>query len=176
MIVRQERPEDRTAVFALHTAAFGAPDQADVPEARLVDLLRAAGDTVPELSLVALAADAPDDGAAIVGHVTCSRAVLGDRASLGLGPLGVRPDVQRRGVGQALMHAVLGAAEALGAPAVVLLGDPAYYARFGFVAAEPLGIRAPDPAWGPHFQVRRLSAWDPGLRGPFRYADAFSQL
>lgn len=170
MIVRREGPEDRAAVHALHVAAFGRPGAPEVPEARLVELLRAAGDTVPELSFVALSGDA------VVGHVTCSRATVDDAASLGLGPLGVLPDAQRRGVGSALMHTVLGAADALGAPVVVLLGDPAYYGRFGFVPAERVGIRSPEPRWGPYFQARRLTSWEGRPTGTFRYADAFSQL
>ena len=170
MIVRRERVQDRDAVHALHTAAFGGPGQRDVAEARLVDLLRAAGDTVPELSFVALSGDE------VVGHVTCSRATVDDAASLGLGPLGVLPDAERRGVGSALVHTVLGAADALGAPAVVLLGDPDYYRRFGFVPAEDLGVRPPEPAWGRSFQLRTLTAWQGGPVGTFRYAPAFSQL
>jgi putative acetyltransferase len=171
VIVRRELPEDRGVVSAVHTAAFGGGRAAeDVPEARLVDLLRTAGDTVPELSFVALRAGD------VVGHVTCSRARVGDAASLGLGPLGVLPAAQRTGVGSALMHAVLGAADALSAPVVVLLGDPAYYGRFGFGPADELGIRSPDPAWGRYFQARPLSAWQGRPTGDFRYASAFSQL
>jgi putative acetyltransferase len=57
----------------------------------------------------------------------------------------------------------------------VLLGDPAYYSRFGFVLAAPLGVLPPDPAWSEHFQLRRLTAWS-GVTGPFRYAPAFERL
>lgn len=168
--MRREAVQDRSAVHALHTAAFGGPDQQDVAEARLVDLLRAAGDSVPELSFVAVSAGR------VVGHVTCSRASVDGAASLGLGPLGVRPASQRRGVGAALMHTVLGAADALGAPAVVLLGDPDYYRRFGFVRADELGVLPPEPAWGRHFQLRTLTAWQGGPVGTFRFAPAFSML
>jgi putative acetyltransferase len=72
------------------------------------------------------------------------------------------------------MHAVLGAADALGEPVVVLLGDPAYYGRFGFRLAAEYGITPPVAAWAPHFQARPLHAWDPKLRGPFAYAEPFS--
>jgi putative acetyltransferase len=170
VILRRETSADRAAVFAVHTAAFARDDGMEAPEARLVDWLREDGDIIPALSLVATLDDA------VVGHVLCSRASVDGRPSLGLGPLGVLPAHQRRGVGQALMHAVLAAADALDEPAVVLLGDPSYYRRFGFVLAEPLGILPPDPAWAPHFQVRRLSAWHEALRGTFRYAPAFDRL
>ncbi len=74
------------------------------------------------------------------------------------------------------MHAVLGAADALGEPVVVLLGHTDYYPRFGFRPAAELGIEPPVAEWGAHFQARPLSAYDPGLRGPFRYAAPFDDL
>jgi len=141
-----------------------------VPEARLVDELRDDGDAVPRLSLVAVV------NGAVVGHVLCSRGVLGGRSVLAIAPLAVVPELQRRGVGSALVHAVLGAADALDEPAVVVLGDPSYYSRFGFGPAEPLGILAPEPAWGVHFQARRLHAWDPALTGTYAYPAAFNRL
>jgi len=170
VILRREVPEDQPAIFALHMAAFAHGEGKDVPEAGLVDGLRNDGDAIAALSLVATL------DLEVVGHVLCSRASVDGRPLLGLGPLGVLPEYQRRGVGQALMHGVLAAADALNEPAVVLLGDPAYYRRFGFLLAEPLGLLPPDPHWVPHFQVRRLSAWDASLRGTFRYAPAFERL
>jgi putative acetyltransferase len=74
------------------------------------------------------------------------------------------------------MHATLAAADALGEPAVVLLGHPTYYPRFGFGPAVDLGITPPQD-WGPQFfMLRRLHAWGDGLRGAFRYAPAFERL
>jgi putative acetyltransferase len=169
VILRREGPDDQAAVFAVHTAAFASPDSGEVVEAKLVDVLREDGDA-PALSLVAVIDEA------VVGHVMCSRASIDSSPSVGLGPLGVLPAFQRRGVGQALMHAVLGAADALEEPAVVLLGDPGYYRHFGFVLAPPLGILPVDPAWEEYFQVRPLSAWDGSLRGIFHYASAFDNL
>ena len=93
---------------------------------------------------------------------------------LGLGPLGVRPEAQARGVGTALVHSVLAVAEAAGETLVALLGDPAYYVRFGFRAADVLGVLAPEPAWGRHFQARWLAGPRPG--GTFRYAEPFQHL
>jgi putative acetyltransferase len=170
MILRREVPEDRAAIFAVHAAAFARSDRGDVPEAKLVDALRDDGDAIPALSLVASIHDA------VVGHVMCSRAGIDVFPSVGLGPLGVLPAHQRRGVGQALMHGVLAAADALDEPAVVLLGDPGYYRRFGFLLAQPLGLLPTEPSWVEHFQVRPLSAWDGSLRGTFHYAPAFGRL
>lgn len=74
------------------------------------------------------------------------------------------------------MHAVLAAADALDYPVVVLLGHTDFYPRFGFVAASTLGISAPDPTWGEHFQARPLAAHRPDLNGTFRYAAPFADL
>ena len=112
----------------------------------------------------------------IVGHVLCSRGSVGGVPCAGLGPIGVSPGMQGRGIGAALMHAVLGAADAVGEPAVGLLGEPAFYGRFGFVAASSLGVAAPDAGWGDYFQLRTLTAWAPTTAGPFRYAKAFDAL
>ena len=170
MILRRELPGDRAAVAAVHLAAFARPDTEDVPEARLVSDLHDDGSVIPGLSLVAML------GGDVVGHVMCSRASVDDKPCLGLGPIGVLPPRQRCGVGLALMHGALAAADALNEPAVVLLGDPGYYRRFGFVLAQPLGLLPPDPGWTEYFQVRPLTAWDGPMRGTFRYASAFDRL
>jgi predicted N-acetyltransferase YhbS len=165
LTVRRERAGDADAIRAVHRAAFGA---ADAVEARLVDALRADSGWLPHLSLVAVR-----DGE-VVGHVVATRAWVGAVAAIGVGPLGVLPAAQRRGVGTALMYALLGAAQARDEALVGLLGEPAYYARFGFVAASEHGIAAPDPAWGHYFQVLALTAQAP--TGGFRYAAPFAEL
>jgi len=126
---------------------------------------------LPALSLVAV----EPAGGDLVGHVVCTRGAVDASPALGLGPIAVRPDRQRRGVGTALMHAVLGAAEALGESLVALLGAPHFYSRFGFRASTEYGIAAPDPVWGAHFQVRTLSA-DRPVPGRFTYAEPFRRL
>jgi putative acetyltransferase len=73
------------------------------------------------------------------------------------------------------MHAVLGAADALGEPLVGLLGNPAYYGRFGFVPAESIGVAAPDSSWGDNFQIRTLTRYE-GVTGRFHYAAPFDRL
>ncbi len=156
----------------MHTAAFARPEATGGPvaEAVLVDALRACEGWIPGLSIVAIENDA------VVGHVVCTRASVGPVPVLGLGPLGVLPAHQRRGVGHALMHAVLGAADALGEPLVVLLGHSDYYPLFGFRLAEEYGITPPVAEWAPHFQARTLAAYTPSMRGEFTYAEPFSDL
>jgi putative acetyltransferase len=172
VLIRRERVADPEAIDAVHAAAFARSGLDGLPpEVALVRGLRADQGWVPALSLVA-----EDAGGAVVGHVVCTIGAVGAHPALGLGPLGVLPDHQRRGVGAALMHAVLAAADALDHPVVVLLGHVGYYPRFGFRPAESLGIRAPDPAWGEHFQARRLNAWTSTVTGEFRYAAPFDAV
>ncbi|GAB2984326.1 GNAT family N-acetyltransferase [Saccharothrix stipae] len=167
MLIRRETAADVQAIHDVTEAAFAARPGGEV---RLVGELRADAGWIPALSLVA------EVGGAVVGHVVCTRGRVGESAALGLGPLSVLPSHQRSGVGKALMHAVLGAADALDEPLVILLGDPAYYSRFGFVPASTYGITPPDPAWTPYFQARTLSAYTPALTGPFTYATPFTTL
>ncbi len=165
MLIRRELPTDVDAIHAVHRAAFSTAMEAD-----LVTALRADKGWLPALSLVAV------DDDRVVGHVVCTRAHIGAAPALGLGPLGVLPERQKQGIGGALMHAALGAADALDEPVVVLLGHPEYYPRFGFTPAAALGIDPPTPEWTTAFQVRTLSTYDSSLRGTFQYAQPFNDL
>ncbi|GAA4892408.1 N-acetyltransferase [Streptomyces coeruleoprunus] len=129
---RPETGADRAAVHALHTAAFGRPDEAD-----LVDALRA-DDTawLPGLSYVALAPDGT-----VAAHALITRCRVGDAPAAALAPVGVSPDHQRQGAGQAVVRAVLDAARRGGERLVLVLGHPEYYPKFGFVPASRYGIR-----------------------------------
>jgi putative acetyltransferase len=177
VLIRRELPDDIDVIRSVTAAAFrdaahrAPPVEAssDPGEATLVSWLRADVDWVPELSMVAV-----EDGV-VVGHVVCTRAYVDDRPALGLGPVSVLPHRQRSGIGSALMHAVLGAADALDERLVGLLGDPAYYRRFGFVPAGSVAVSAPDASWGDYFQVRTLTHYD-GQTGRFRYAAPFGRL
>ncbi|KAA5826802.1 N-acetyltransferase [Saccharopolyspora hirsuta] len=172
MLIRRETPADHAAIRAVHAAAFADADRPDtVPaEVGLVDALRADDGWLPELSMVA-----ERDGE-VVGHVVCTRGHVAGTPALALGPIGVLPDLQRSGVGAALMHAVLGAADALGEPVVVLLGHLDYYPKFGFEPAAKYGITPQVPEWASHFQVRPLAAYDPAIRGEFAYPKPFMEL
>ncbi|MDV6011304.1 N-acetyltransferase [Haloechinothrix sp. LS1_15] len=171
MFVRREIAGDAVAIREVHASAFAVPGRdSDPGEVWLVDTLRGSDAWIPELSLVAV------ECGEVTGHVLGSRAEVGDLRAIGLGPLGVRSGSQRGGVGSALMHAVLGAADAMGEPLVGLLGDHGYYRRFGFAPAGEFGIDAPDPTFGDHFQVRALTTYDPSTRGVFRYASPFMRL
>lgn len=172
MIIRRETPRDRDRVHRLVADAFASPDAAAARpvEVGLTRELFACDGYLPRLSLVA------ELGEDLVGFVICTRGRVGETPALGLGPLAVEPARQRTGIGSALVHAVLAAADALDEPLVAILGDPAYYGRLGFVAAEDLAVEAPDARWGRYFQARALSAYTVDVKGPFRYAAPFERL
>jgi putative acetyltransferase len=168
--VRRERRGDEDVVREVHRAAFVREGNNPPVETALLDRLRTDPAWLPRLSLVAVA-----DGN-VVGHIVATRATIEPSGTpvLGLGPLGVLPDWQRRGVGTALVHALLAAAEAGDETLVGVLGDPGYYGRFGFVTATRAGVTPPDPGWGRHFQIRSLVG--PIRTGRFRYATPFDEL
>lgn len=172
MLIQRETSAHTAAIRTVTAAAFARPGQPhQTPaEVTLVDELRTSDAWLPMLSLVAV------DSAGVIGHVLGSRARVDSAPVLAIGPLSVHPDHQGHGVGLALMHAVLGAADALDEPLVVLLGDPGYYSRFGFRLAEEYGIMPPVPEWRPHFQARTLTAFTPALRGQFTYAEPFDRV
>ncbi len=174
MIVRRELAADVDAATAVEWRAFHQParDGGGPPaEVNLLDALREDEGWIPELSLVA------EIEGRIVGHAVCTRGRVGDdHPVVALGPIGVEPDVQRSGVGHALMHAMIGAADALGEPLIALLGSTDYYSKFGFVAATSIGVEPPEPLWGDFFQVRTLAAYDEAIRGTFHYATPFDDL
>lgn len=170
--IRLETPGDAPGVRHVHEAAFPGPE-----EAAIVDAIRAEAPGGWQ-SIVAL-----DASGEIVGHVLLSPCALegADGARLGevlaLGPIAVLPEVQFRGVGSALMHASISLAVARGAPALVLLGYPSYYPRFGFVSARGCGLEPPADAWpDAAWMARLLPAWHDGLRGTVRYPAAFEPL
>ena len=152
--IRPEQPLDLDQIHDLHRDAFRGP-----AEAELVDAIRSGTGFIPELSLVA----ATDDGS-VLGHILLSHVGFdpGDPNSvrqdvLALAPLAVFPPHQGRGIGSALMLDALAIADAREEPFTVVLGSPAFYGRFGFVAAGAHGIDGPYEAAGDAFQVRPRS-------------------
>jgi putative acetyltransferase len=160
MIIRDEAGGDLEAVYRVVDAAFGQPD-----EARLVQALHAAGDVV--VSLVA-----EEDGA-VVGHVLLSKMSAPFRA-LALAPVSVAPARQNSGIGSALVRALIERAGLAGYEAIFVLGEPAYYARFGFDLALAAGFSSPYA--GEHFMALALSPPLPTLTGALRHAPAFEAL
>jgi putative acetyltransferase len=133
MQVRPERPADRDAVARVTDAAFGQPD-----ESHIIEAVRRAG--CPAVSLVAV------DGTEVVGHILFTPVDLDPPAAgvvvMGLGPMAVAPARQRQGVGSALVREGLRACAGSGCSAVVVLGHPRFYPRFGFQPASGFGLKS----------------------------------
>lgn len=129
--IRPVRPGDTRNLSVLIASTFGQAN-----EANLVQALRDGGHVAIEL----LAED--DDG--IVGHI-CFSELLAPAAWLALAPVSVRMAQQGRGVGSELIRYGLDAARRNKAPAVVVVGNPAYYRRFGFVFDGPAQLVSPYP-------------------------------
>lgn len=162
--IRPETPADGDAIEALTIAAFLEAPHTGHNEQLIIRELRAAG--ALRHSLVA-----EQDGV-IVGHLCFSPVTIGDGSQgwLGLGPIAVAPERQGQGIGAQLMRAGLQALDAEGAAGCVVLGDPGFYGRFGFVADERLllpGVPAE------YFMARRRG--DEQASGGVSYHCAFNQ-
>jgi putative acetyltransferase len=163
-LIRPELPSDVGAIRAVDVACF--PTDA---EARLVDLLRGSGSL--SVSLVAEL-----DGE-IVGHVTFSPVASGTGdTGAGLAPLAVLAPHRRRGVGAELVTSGIEACRAAGIGWVVVLGEPGYYARFGFTPGSDAGL-VDEYGGGPAFQALELRGGAlPRGAGLVRYAPEFASL
>jgi putative acetyltransferase len=131
MIIREEVPDDIRFIREVNEQAFGRAE-----EARLVDLIRSR-----EKSVVSLVAEKEDR---VVGHVMFSVVTIDPPdprwKALGLAPVAVLTDHQRQGIGKLLISNGLDKCGELGYEIVVVLGDPAYYPRFGFQRGKKFGL------------------------------------
>ena len=163
MHIRPEEPDDAPAVATLNREAFGGDDEVEI-----IERLRA--DRLVAVSLVAI------EDASLVGHILFSDLAveLDDRPvrSVALAPMCVRGDRQRQGIGSAMVRAGLDAVRDAGYTAVVVLGHPEYYPRFGFSA--DLAAKLASPFAGQAFMALELvpGALD-GTRGSVTYPPAF---
>ena len=134
MRIRAETEADWAAIDDVNRQAFGR-----VEEATLVRRLRDDGLVVA--SLVA------EQDQAVVGHLMLSQlptVVEGRRLqAVALAPVAVRPERQRQGIGSLLVEASVEAARERSVEAIIVLGHPRYYPRFGFSAAAAQGLAAP---------------------------------
>jgi putative acetyltransferase len=167
-LIRPEQSGDFDPLRALLRASFGRE-----AEARLVDRLRASGKIA-----VALVAEEKER---ILGCVVFSKIVTdaeaGEVSALALAPLAVLPAFQRLGIGSALVSAGLERCRLERHSRVLVLGDPIYYSRFGFVPAARFGLKCPFPAPDNSFMAIEL---EPGAfakaSGTVRYGHEFDDL
>ena len=166
-LVRPEEPRDRDASLEVERLAFGSDEEPEIVEA--------VREEEGSFALVA------QEDRAIVGHVQLSRAWIGETAVLALGPVGVLPECQRRGIGSELIREGLREARSRGEVAVILLGDPAFYPRFGFEPGLAFGLANPYAGVRPDgfeiaeedFMVARLE--ESPLAGDVRWHPAFGE-
>lgn len=164
MLLRLRVPADDAAIAYVTDAAFGSGR-----EARLILALRESGAAAIELVAI--------ENAEIVGHILFSvlEVTADGRAvkALALAPMAVEPSHQRQGVGSALVRAGLERARADGWGAVIVLGHPRYYPRFGFSAAQASHLEAPYSGEAFMALALRLGVLD-GRHGRVVYPSAFS--
>ncbi len=152
-----EQPADSAEIDLINAMAFGPGRYA-----KTAYRLREGVPHDPALSFVAT------DGTTLLGSVRLTPIRIGAGTALLLGPLAVRPDLQKKGAGKALMAADLDAARLQGHDLVVLVGDPAYYVPFGFRPIPPGHIRLPGPVDPARFLALPLTAAGAALGGDAR--------
>lgn len=164
--IRQEQAGDAIAIRRVNEEAFGQSDEAD-----LVDTLRQNCDDL--LSLVAI------EGNEIVGHALWSPVTIESGKTIskgmGLGPVGVLPKFQRKGIGTGLIKEGIERLRSRGCPFIVVLGHPDYYPRFGFAPASGYGIKSEWDMSDSAFMVLWLDQSRAGnIQGTARYRPEFS--
>ena len=161
MIIRSEAFEDIDAIYQLTAEAFAPQAYSDGSEPEIINGLRNAA--ALRFSLVA------EEEGVIVGHVALSPVVIGDETGwCGLGPIAVAPKRQKQGIGSALMKRALAELEGIDAQGCVLVGNPAYYQRFGFASNGVLTYGDVDPQY---VQFVRMQGAEPA--GEIIYHAAF---
>ncbi|OGO30089.1 MAG: GNAT family N-acetyltransferase [Chloroflexi bacterium RBG_16_54_11] len=165
MLIRNEEPKDYLAVHRINASAFTTPAEAD-----LVDVLRK--EAYPTISLIA------EENGEPVGHIMFSPVTLSgdtDLLIMGLGPMAVVSEQQSKGIGSTLVRIGLEKCKQLGYGAVVVLGHPWFYPRFGFLPSLRFGIDSEYDVPEEIFMVIELEpGYLQGASGTIRYHPAFS--
>ena len=158
IIIRRETPADHAAVEHLTREAFWNVYRPGCTEHYVVHVLRRDPDFVPELDLVM-----ERDGQ-LIGHVLYMRAALTaddgrEIPMMTFGPISIRPDLQRQGLGKRLLDFSMERAKELGAGALCIEGNIEFYGRSGFVVAGTRGIRChgtPEQEMAPYVLLKEL--------------------
>jgi putative acetyltransferase len=159
--IRFERFQDRDPSIEVQREVFET-----ATEAHIVVAIR---DEVGSFAFVA------DEDGRVVGHVQVSRAWAGETGILALGPIGVLPDHQGRGIGRGLIEAAVAEARSRGEVAIILLGEPSFYPRFGFEPASRYGLKNPfSDVRQEVFQILPLDGRVNDLTGDVRWHPVFN--
>lgn len=163
LTIRPEQPDDFKTIYGLIQRAFTTQPHADGDEQDLVNRLRERG----ELAL-SLVAELPERG--VAGHIAFSPATIAG-ADLGwfqMAPVSVEPDLHHQGIGSALIRAGVAELRQRGAAGIAVVGNPAYYERFGFAKVSRFGPTGQEAVF---FRAMVLEGDEP--EGELRYASAF---
>ena len=168
LVLRRERPDDLEPTRALHDVAFGVPAGAEHSvETRILDRLRADGDVLDALTLVA------DLHGEVVGHLVCSRATMGEGPRSRWARSRCTPTTRARASAPRSWRRCSSRPTWAASRRSSCSATPGGTPHFGFQTAADHGIGSPGPWADQFFQVRPLQAWRPELAGAFRYAPAF---
>jgi putative acetyltransferase len=139
MIIRREKKEDFARIYQLVKIGFQTAKVSNGKEQDFVEGLRGSEYYIPELALVA------EEGSTLVGHIMLTRTHVDEDAQkhemLLLAPLTVALEHRNSGIGSKLIEAAFRSARTMGFKSVILVGDPAYYKRFGFKPSAEFGIK-----------------------------------
>ena len=139
MIIRRETPEEFSQIYELVKVAFKTAKVSNGKEQDFVNQLRSSGSYIPELALVA------EENGKMIGHIMLTKTYIVNSGNkfetLLLAPISVALEYRNRGVGSNLIKESFKLAKGMGYTSVILVGDPAYYHRFGFKAAVNFGIK-----------------------------------
>ncbi len=167
MLIRVEIPVDAQGIDRLLRQVFNGDGEAD-----LVQQLREDG-------LITLGMVATDDEGQVIGYIAYSPVSLNDedRLWVGLAPLAVAPEWQKQGVGKSLVYESLDSLNEFSYAAVVVLGEPEYYQRFGFTPASKHQLRCKWPGTEEAFQIYALDKQTlNGAEGQIEYAEPFNRF
>ncbi|MDZ8053737.1 MAG: GNAT family N-acetyltransferase [Aulosira sp. ZfuVER01] len=168
MNIRSETIQDYPAIAEVNILAFGQEN-----EAKLIAEIRDSDRYIPELSLVA------EVEGLVVGHILFSYIdLVGEETFqvLGLAPMAVLPNFQRKGIGSALVQAGLEIANKRKEAIVIVLGHPPFYTRFGFEPSVNYAIASPFPVPEEFFMVKPLQSYQETYKGKIVYPPAFEKV
>lgn len=167
IIIRQETNNDYPEVFNLIKNTFKLAEHTDGDEHNLVERLRKGDAFIPELSLVA------EYNNEIIGHILFTKVKVGNTIQLALAPLTVSTNYQRQGIGTKLIKEGHRIAQNLGYEYSIVLGDPNYYSRFGYLPARNFGIKSPFTIPEEFFMAINLKGNSTNLNATVKYPKEF---
>lgn len=167
IIIRRELESDYPKIRALVKKAFSFAVHTDGDEHNLIERIRNSKEYIPELSLVAVSDEK------LLGYIMFSRIHIGMCEAVALAPLAVDIEMQNNGVGKLLIETGHSIARNLGFPCSVVLGDPAYYSKSGYVKASDYNISPPFEVCHDYYMLYPLNTETMLPEGTVKYSDAF---